>query len=59
MLRSRALRAVFQVFAWKMIEKSGEKIDFVSSKKSYNFSPDYSILAIFGQVIGKTQTKNL
>ena len=39
--------------------KNDEKIDFFSSKKSYNFSPDYSILAIFGQVIGKTETKNL
>ena len=39
--------------------KNKEKNDFFSSKKSYNFSPDYSILAIFGQVIGKTETENL
>ena len=39
--------------------KNKEKIEFFSSKKSYNFWPVNSILAIFGQVIGKNKTKNL
>ena len=56
--QSWTLRAVFRVFVWKIIEKTMKKLIFFSSNKSYNFSPDYSILAIFGQVIGKTETKN-
>ena len=59
MSQSWGLRAVFGGICMENYRKNDEKIDFFSSKKSYNFSPDYSILAIFGQVIGKNKTKNL
>ena len=49
----------FRSICMENYRKNDEKIDFFSSKKSYNFLPDYSILAIFGQVIGKIETKNL
>ena len=59
MFRSWALRTVFRVFVWKIIWKIMKKLIYFSSKKSDNFSSSYSILAILGQVIGKTETKNL
>ena len=49
----------FRGICMENYRKNGKKIDFFSSKKSNNFSPNYSFVAIFGQVIGKIETKNL
>ena len=59
MSRCWALRAVFEVFVWKSIGKIKEKNQKKLSKKSYNFPPVGPNMAIFGQVIGKKETKNL
>ena len=57
----------FRGICMENYKKNVKKLIFFSSKKSNNFSPNYSFVAIFGQVrnknrnrkIEKIETKNL
>ena len=51
------LRSVLRVFVWKTAGKWRKNWLFLILKKSYNISPVYSSLPIFGQVIGRNKTK--